>query len=170
MAARAVDVPAYYSRMEPRVPDGPPDDAHRRNAVLSGAQLSAINRFPDDNPNPVLRVDLDGHVLYANPASAGVLRAMGAGVGERLRAEILARCREVAAVRAFLELRSDNRTYAVWPVLIEDLGFMNLYGMDVTAERAIVKFPDQNPNPVLRIDWDGRLVYANPASSGLPPA
>ena len=167
MAARAVDVPAYYSRMEPRVPDGPPDDAHRRNAVLSGAQLSAINRFPDDNPNPVLRVDLDGHVLYANPASAGVLRAMGAGVGERLRAEILARCREVAAVRAFLELRSDNRTYAVWPVLIEDLGFMNLYGMDVTAERAIVKFPDQNPNPVLRIDWDGRLVYANPASSGL---
>ena len=69
--------------------------------------------------------------------------------------------------REFLELRSDNRTYAVWPVLVEDLGFMNLYGMDVTAERAIVKFPDQNPNPVLRIDWDGRLVYANPASAGL---
>ena len=44
---------------------------------------------------------------------------------------------------------------------------MNLYGMDVTAERAIVKFPDQNPNPVLRIDWNGRLVYANPASAGL---
>ncbi len=153
--------------MEPRVPDGSADDAHRRNAVLSGAQIGAINRFPDDNPNPVMRVDLDGHLMYANPASAGVLRAIGAGVGERVPGEILARCREAAAVRAFLELRSDNRTYAVWPILIEDLGFLNLYGMDVTAERAIVKFPDQNPNPVLRIDWNGRLVYANPASAGL---
>jgi class 3 adenylate cyclase len=153
--------------MEPRVPDGSADDAHRRSAVLSGAQISAINRFPDDNPNPVMRVDLDGHLLYANPASAGVRRAIGAGPGERVSAETLARFREAAAVRGFIELRSDNRTYAVWPVIVEELGFLNLYGTDVTAERAILKFPDQNPNPVLRIDWNGRLVYANPASAGL---
>ena len=153
--------------MEPSVPDGSPDHAHRQDIVLSGAQISAINRFPDENPNPVMRVDLDGHILYANPASAGVLRAIGADVGERVATEILTRCHEAAAVRGFLELRSDSRTYAVWPVLVEDLGFMNLYGTDVTAERAIVKFPDQNPNPVLRIDWDGRLVYANRASAGL---
>ena len=153
--------------MEPSVPDGSPDHAHRQDAVLSGAQISAINRFPDDNPNPVMRVDLDGHLIYANPASAGVLRAIGVGVGERVTAEILTRCHEAAAARGFLELRSDSRTYAVWPVLVEDLGFLNLYGMDVTAERAIVKFPDQNPNPVLRIDWDGGLVYANRASAGL---
>ena len=28
---------------------------------------------------------------------------------------------------------------------------MNLYGTDVTAEKAIDKFPNQNPNPVLRL-------------------
>ena len=50
---------------------------------------------------------------------------------------------------------------------IRDLDFTNLYGTDVTAERAIVKFPDQNPNPVIRIDWRRQLVYANPASAGL---
>ncbi len=153
--------------MASRVPDGPPDHAHQHDAVLSDAQLSAINRFPDDNPNPVMRIDLGGHLIYANPASAGVLRAIGAGVGEPVPEEILARCLAAAGARSSLELLSDNRTYAVWPVLIEDLGFMNLYGADVTAERAIVKFPDQNPNPVLRIDWEGRLVYANGASAGL---
>ena len=52
-------------------------------------------------------------------------------------------------------------------VTLENLDFTNLYGTDVTAERAIVKFPDQNPNPVMRIRWDGSLVYANPASAGL---
>ena len=134
---------------------------------LSSAQINAISRFPDDNPNPVLRVDLDGHVSYANPASAPVLRAMDARVGERVAAELLARCLDVAAVRGSFEVVSASRTYAVWPVVIEDLGFINLYGMDVTAERAIVKFPDQNPNPVLRIDWEGRIVYANRASDAL---
>jgi class 3 adenylate cyclase len=140
---------------------------HGGAALLTGEQVSAINRFPDDNPNPVMRVDLDGHLTYANPASAGVLRALGISVGERLRTSDFDRFAAVASDRGFVELVADSRTFAVWPVVIGDLGFINLYGMDVTAERAIVKFPDQNPNPVLRIGWDGRLVYANPASRGL---
>jgi class 3 adenylate cyclase len=151
--------------MPSRVPDPGSDDPPEPVGSLTAAQLGALNRFPDANPNPVMRLDLDGRLSYANPASAGVLRALGAGVGEQVPAAMLARCREASTERTFLELRSDNRTYAVWPVLIEELGFMNLYGTDVTAERAIVKFPDQNPNPVLRIDWNGRLVYANPASA-----
>jgi len=148
----------------------PPAAAHEPNegaAHLTGAQISAINRFPDDNPNPVLRIDADGHLIYANPASAGVLKALGVAVGDRLSAEALARFEAVAPARGSLELVADNRTYAVWPIPIPELHFTNLYGMDVTAERAIVKFPDQNPNPVLRIDWDGRLTYANPASARL---
>jgi class 3 adenylate cyclase len=88
-------------------------------------------------------------------------------VGEPLPADVLARFEAVAATRGYLEFIWDSRTFAVWPVPIRDLNFTNLYGMDVTAERAIVKFPDQNPNPVFRITWDGTLVYSNPASAGL---
>ena len=142
-------------------------DAREGAARLTGAQISAINRFPDDNPNPVLRIDGDGHLIYANPASAGVLKALGIAVGERVPREVLDRFDAVEADRGFVELVADSRTYAVWPIPIRDLGFTNLYGMDVTAERAIVKFPDQNPNPVFRIEWDGTLVYGNPASGGL---
>jgi class 3 adenylate cyclase len=134
---------------------------------LTGDQISAINRFPDDNPNPVMRIDGDGYLIYANPASAPVAKALGAAVGERLPADALERLAVVAPSRGFIELAADNRTYAVWPVPIPDLGFTNLYGMDVTAERAVVKFPDQNPNPVFRIDPSGALVYANPASADL---
>jgi class 3 adenylate cyclase len=146
------------------VPPARSDPPHAGAPRLSGEQLVAINRFPDDNPNPVLRMDADGHLIYANPASVPVCRAMGVGVGGRLPDDLLDRLAAVVPARGFVELTWDGRTFAVWPVPITDLGFTNLYGMDVTAERAIVKFPDQNPNPVLRMDWDGRLVYANPAS------
>jgi hypothetical protein len=36
------------------------------------------------NPNPVLRVDLEGQVLYANPASEPLLRSWGVLTGDRL--------------------------------------------------------------------------------------
>jgi class 3 adenylate cyclase len=145
-------------------------DRHDHAAHLTGDQISAINRFPDDNPNPVMRFDADARLIYANPASAGVLEALATAVGGTLPADVIERFGAVATDRGFVEFVADNRTYAVWPVPVPDLGFTNLYGMDVTAERAIVKFPDQNPNPVIRIRWDGTLAYANPASSVLVAA
>jgi class 3 adenylate cyclase len=143
------------------------NEPHEGAARLTTDQVSAINRFPDDNPNPVMRIDADGHLIYANPASAPILRTIGVSLGEAVPPETLARFDEVAPERGFVEFVADSRTFAVWPVPIRDMNFTNLYGMDVTAERAIVKFPDQNPNPVFRIQWDGMLVYANPASAGL---
>src|SRR4051812_34676708 len=164
----AVDAGPTIGRMSSRrAPPTPADAPHHGAARLTGEQVVAINRFPDDNPNPVLRIDADGHLIYANPASARVRAAIGVEVGDVLPPEVLAEFAAVAPAHGFLEFLWDNRTYAVWPVPIPDLSFTNLYGMDVTAERAIVKFPDQNPNPVFRIDWEGRLVYANPASAGI---
>ena len=153
--------------MAGRVPRDAGQRPHDGAARLTGEQISAINRFPDDNPNPVMRVDGDGHLIYANPASTGVLEALGVGVGSRLPADVIARLESVATEHGFIEVAAGGRTWALWPVPIPDLRFTNLYGRDVTAERAITKFPDENPNPVLRVDREGRLAYANPASNGL---
>jgi class 3 adenylate cyclase len=153
--------------MSTRIPPTSAHEPHEGAALLTGEQLVAINRFPDDNPNPVMRIDADGHLIYANPASIPVQQAIGVRVGEPVPEPVMERLGSVEAARGFVEFVWENRTYAVWPVPIRDLNFINLYGMDVTAERAIVKFPDQNPNPVFRIRWDGTLVYANPASAGL---
>jgi class 3 adenylate cyclase len=153
--------------MAARVPPASAHEPHDGAARLTGEQVVAINRFPDDNPNPVMRIDADGHLIYGNPASAPVLNSIGVAVGERVPPEVVARLDAVAATRGYIEFVWEDRTYAVWPVPIPDLNFTNLYGTDVTAERAIVKFPDQNPNPVFRISLEGILVYANSASAGL---
>ncbi len=135
--------------------------------MLTKDQVQAINRFPDENPNPVLRIGLDGHVQYANPAAAPVLEALGVHVGDQVSSEWLAEARAAAAAGTNLDATANHRTFALRPVEIADLDFLNVYGSDITAQRLIVKFPDQNPNPVLRIDWDGKLVYANLASTQL---
>jgi class 3 adenylate cyclase len=153
--------------MADRAPSAQRRAARGGKAEFTGDQISAINRFPDDNPNPVMRVDAGGRLIYANPASRGPLQALGARRGRRLRPDDLARITAAAAERSFVEVVAGARTYALWPVVIGDLGFTNVYGVDVTAERAIVKFPNQNPNPVFRTDRSGALIYANPASGAL---
>jgi class 3 adenylate cyclase len=95
------------------------------------------------------------------------LEAIGTRVGERLIPAWRERLRGGAISATSIEVKVGPRTFELLAVHRPDLGFLNVYGTDVTAARAVVKFPDQNPNPVFRLSWDGILVYANPASHQL---
>ncbi|MEO6060132.1 MAG: adenylate/guanylate cyclase domain-containing protein [Candidatus Limnocylindria bacterium] len=126
----------------------------------------AVARFPDQNPNPVLRVDEQGSLIYANAASATIVEAFGVQIGQALPAELVDRLRlaQSGQLSEPIEIQGGGRTYALKPVQVEGFGFTNIYGTDVTAMRALDKFPDQNPNVVMRMTRGGRLTYANPAS------
>jgi len=138
-------------------------------AALLEEQVERINRFPDQNPNPVLRMTEEGVLLYANVASAPIVRALGVSVGDRLPEGVLGDLWRAAADPSApaVEIVSDHRTYAVLCVPVSEFGFFNLYGTDVTAEKVVARFPDQNPNPVFRATEDGRLLYANAASAAV---
>ena len=142
---------------------------------VSGTDVTAekvVEKFPNRNPNPVLRINPEGRLLYANAASAIITRALGVAVGDPvppdLHRRIMGGLRDGQAEP--IEVSGDGHTYALSPVHIPEFGLINLYGTDVTALRAINRFPDQNPNPVLRASRAGTLTYANPASAPLRQA
>lgn len=120
--------------------------------------------FPGANPHPVMRVHDDGTLIYANPASRPLLEALGLTVDRQVPAEWL---QQLHTADGPLDVRVGARTFELLAVRLPDLRFTNVYGTDVTAQRAITKFPDQNPNPVFRISLDGLLVYINVAAHDL---
>ena len=127
-----------------------------------------VEKFPDRNPNPVLRINPEGRLLYANQASAIITRAVGVAVGDLIPTDLHDRIQHrLSGNTEPIEVTGDGHAYSLSPVLIREFGFINLYGTDVTALRAINKFPDENPNPVLRATRAGTLTYANPASADL---
>jgi class 3 adenylate cyclase len=132
---------------------------------VTGAKV--VEKFPDKNPNPVLRMRPDGTLIYANQASARIIHALGIGLGDRLPDDLLGpiRRRLAGESRESVRQSGDGHTYELVPVEIAEFGFVHVYGIDVTAVDAITKFPDENPNPVLRLAHDGTLLYANPASA-----
>ncbi len=151
---------------------------HGQELVLLEREIETINKFPDQNPNPVMRAALDGRLLYANPASEPILEAWGIHGREMLPAPLLA---DLSAANELtgaadppparaLEVKAGWRTYAVLPVAVPEFGFLNLYGTDVTGAKVVERFPDKNPNPVMRMSPEGTLIYANAASAPLVAA
>lgn len=120
--------------------------------------------FPGANPHPVMRVANDGELIYANDASQPVIDALGLVVGQPVPDAWLD---TLMTSDEAIDVRVGTRTYELLAVRLPELGFTNVYGTDVTAQRAITKFPDENPNPVFRLSMGGVLVYVNPAAEEL---
>ena len=122
--------------------------------------------FPDQNPNPVLRMDDDGVLTYANASAGPILQAWGVGVGEALTQAVVEALRSAAAQMpaGSIEVSHDRQTFDVLSIHVAELNAYNLYGTDITAAKVVERFPGQNPNPVLRMSYDGKLRYANDAS------
>ncbi len=135
-----------------------------------------LAKFPEENPNPVLRAGADGAVLYANQAAANLPELLSRR-GKRLPPDM------ARAVRASFEaqenrqaeLTSGDRLFAFALTPVPGEAYVNLYGRDITEERRaqretrdLAKFPEENPNPILRAATDGTVLYANQAAKGLP--
>ncbi len=150
-------------------------------AVLEEAR--SLARFPAENPNPVLRLDPAGALLYANEASAALLREWGCRVGDPLPP---AYCKLVAEAYAGgtsrkVSVPSGERVYSFDIVPIVEAGYVNLYGRDVTArvraeterEAALEALRESEERfrtvADFTYDWeywagvDGRYLYVSPS-------
>ena len=148
-------------------PPAPADEPHEGAARLTGDQVSAISRFPDDNPNPVMRVDADGHLIYAQPGQ----RARSSGRSASTSATAAGRdARPARCGRAGARLRRarggqpDVRRLA-GPDRRPGLHEPVRHGCDGRASHREVPGPEPEPGHPDRL---GRpLAYANPASAAL---
>ena len=146
--------------------------ARRANSAAHGRlrdQLEAINKFPNMNPNPVMRVSLAGDLLYSNLASDPITSALGISEGDRLPASLFQNLTSEVEkeLSGSIEVPAGVKTYSLFPVLFGDLDFINVYGTDITAMKVLNKFPDLNPNPVMKMTGDGTLDYANAAADAV---
>ena len=108
-------------------------------------EISNLAKFPAENPQPVLRLNPDGLVLYANEASQALLREWNCDVGghapKRWR-DLLSDAATSQAKKAH-DMECGDRTYMFLLAPILDAGYVNLYGMDITerkrTEEALVR-------------------------------
>ena len=103
-------------------------DEHDRSEWLA--------RFPEENPNPVMRVAAEGKVLYCNPASAEI-HGWPCVVGKQVPDLFLPLLeRAMATGRETLEdIVLGGRFYSVALAPFPSEGYANIYGLDITARK-----------------------------------
>ena len=74
-----------------------------------------MEQFPAKNPNPVLRAEKDGTVLYSNVAGEPLLHKWGVVVGEKLPSYIKDFVQRVISqnIPDNMEVKAGSRTYLV---------------------------------------------------------
>ena len=133
--------------------------------------IDILKKFPDQNPNPVIRVSGDGILEYYNQPSELIIEFYNLRVSEKVGNELLEHINLAISKKVHsFEIKLESLSYSFKCVYVEELNGINIYGTDITAKKVIDKFPDSNPNPVMRVSYKGILGYYNNASSELVEA
>jgi PAS domain S-box-containing protein len=104
---------------------------------VEGERIKSLARFPDENPNPVLRISKYGKILYANPSSLDLLKKWGASVGDSVplgwKKEIKNSYYSGEIVE--FEVICEDITYLFVLAPINEKSYINAYGRDITRNK-----------------------------------
>ncbi|KKL10612.1 hypothetical protein LCGC14_2554080, partial [marine sediment metagenome] len=97
-------------------------------------EISRLAKFPDENPNPVLRVSGEGVVLYANQAAGPLLEVWGCQQGKSLTGQWHQLVTDVLAHGRSRQTELDcrDRVFSLTFAPIVGANYVNVYALDVT--------------------------------------
>jgi PAS domain S-box-containing protein len=133
-------------------------------------EITSLARFPKENPSPVLRLDADGTVLFANPASEPILESWGCAAGQRVPEQWCKVTKEVLTnhISRTLDVDCNGRVFSLVAAPIASMNYVNLYAQDITerkkAEEILQMFQYSNDQASVAIFWmnrDAEYLYVN---------
>jgi PAS domain S-box-containing protein len=98
-------------------------------------QLEDLARFPQENPNPILSVDLNGSILSANHACS--LLDLDCQLGQVLPRRYLKIVAEVlkSGSHRVIEAKGKEGVFSLDFVPLASAGYVNIYGNDITERK-----------------------------------
>lgn len=122
---------------ETKILQGSLYDITARKVAEEKAQNLA--KFPEESPEPILRVRADGMVLYANPASRPLMDLWGIKEGSMVPEDLWAFVRDTftAGEGRRKDFQVDGADYSITCVPVLEGGYVNLYGTEITERKAM---------------------------------
>ena len=107
------------------------------NRVHAEKEIMSLSKFPDENPNPVLRFSKEGKILYSSRSSAVLLNKWGSSVGKNVPPNWKKKISESFTSGENLEIEEfcEGRTLSFILSPIKEMDYVNAYGRDITKRR-----------------------------------
>jgi len=101
------------------------------------AELESIARLPQENPNPVIRLNQGSIINYANPADQMLLAYWGSTINQKAPStiiDIVVAALDDGVQRKF-ECTYASNAYFITLTPFPKAGYVNLYGRDITEQK-----------------------------------
>jgi PAS domain S-box-containing protein len=139
------------------------DISNRRRIEL---EIRSLAKFASESPSPILRVNRRGVILYANGASDQLLSYWGC---ERVQTLPLYWRNRVTDILGSGEdwqtqVIGATRVYSLLLTPVVDLGYVNIYGRDITAEREAERQAREHQQELIHVS---RLSTMGEMATGL---
>ncbi len=138
-------------------------------------EIATLAKFPDENPNPVIRVSATGKLLYTNPAGTAVLTAMSDDSQQNVSGRWLDMIHTAMSTNqsshAEIECAQDRLFQLEFSPVVE-ANYVNVYGLDITeqkqAERQLKRADSRNrmllgsiSSVLIGLDANGCVTFWN---------
>ena len=146
-------------------------------------EIKDLARFPEQNPNPILRV-INNKVFYSNNTGIKLLNELKSGIKKALPKELgkVASDALKSGKKEELEVKVDSKVYWMLFVPFTKEGYVNIYALDITerkkTENKLMQSEEKyrniikNTNDIIiSIDAKGVLTYVSPQADkyGIKP-
>ena len=127
--------------------------------------IEILKKFPDKNPNPVIQISVGGILKYFNDSSKDIVDFYNLKLNKKVEGVIYKHLEKtILNLENDFEISIHNLSFYFNGFYTKEIELVNFYGANITARKVIDKFPDSNPNPVMRINSKGKLDYFNKSS------
>ena len=108
---------------------------------LSGtiSESGGLGNFPDENPNPVMRLSKEGRLLYANIASQPLLKSWNQKLGGKINGVAMSKFNQ-ASKSGSLQQHDFNCGHRVFTVVFAPVAgsdYTNLYALEITGKKIV---------------------------------
>ena len=127
--------------------------------------IKILKKFPNKNPNPVIQISFDGILKYFNDSSKDIVDFYNLKLNKKVEGVFYEHLEKtILDLENEFEIYIHNLSFYFKGFYTKEIELVNFYGTNITARKVIDKFPDSNPNPVMRINSKGKLDYFNKSS------
>ncbi len=108
------------------------DNAYNRRKAREDVEI--LSRFPEESPNPILRISTKGQIFYANSPGEIILKEWDTKEGEFVPSFLMERVNSVIHSNEiiFFDQKIGEKTYSITLSLYADKGYINFYAADIS--------------------------------------
>ncbi len=139
-------------------------------------QIRALARFPNENPNPVLRLLNDGTLIYANEAALLLLEEWQCSVNDKAPVHVIRHVYDACEKKKSIEreIMCGDRVCSLVFTPVEGEDYVNIYGLDITEQKKsrevqqrLISLIESSNEFIGLTDMKGRVLYLNEAGMNL---